>query len=352
MGAALKFKTTALGRQAGELARIKVLRGPDFGSTFVVTGPRATIGRDEGCDVVISDLKASRRHAEVFLTPSGWEVRDAGSANGILVNGQQAQNGRLGPGVTFSVGETVLELVASQDGTRALVAPVRDIAQVQAEQAAFLAQRDKVRAIAGGGGGQGFKLPGFGAPAAAGGAPGAAGGRDPKKLMLVGLVGLAAAMFIMDGGENNGAKSRKKPRTDAEKALDLAAYLPTDPSAPVAKTTDIFFRNGFREYTQGNYLRAKQQFEVVLQMQPQHAMALLYMQNCDNRIKEEVASHLEIGKRSLVSGKLKDAKGHYEAVLRLLYRSTDEASLTEAKDQLAKINAELATMKLSDGGGG
>ncbi len=350
MGAALKFKTTALARQAGELARIKVLRGPDFGATYVVVGPRASIGRDEGCDIVISDLKASRRHAEVVLTSAGWEVRDAGSANGILVNGQQSQGGRLGPGVTFSVGETVLELVASQEGTQALLAPVRDIAQVQAEQAAFLAQRDKVRAI-GSSGAQGFKLPGFGAPSAAGGsAP--AGGRDPKKLMLVGLVGLAAAMFVLDGGEDGGAKSKKKPKTDAEKALDLAAYLPVDPSAPVAKATDMFFRNGFREYTQGNFLRAKQQFEIVLQMQPQHAMALLYMQNCENRIKEEVASHLEIGKRSLVSGKLKDAKGHYEAVLRLTYRSSDDTAAAEAKEQLAKINVELSAMKLSDGGGG
>ena len=44
MGAALKFKTTALARQSGELARIKVMRGPDFGSVYVLTGGRATIG--------------------------------------------------------------------------------------------------------------------------------------------------------------------------------------------------------------------------------------------------------------------------------------------------------------------
>ncbi len=87
MGAAMRFKQASVPRQPGEKARMQVVRGADFGSVFVITGGRAVIGRGEDCDIVISDLKASRQHLEVLLAQNGWYVRDMGSANGIRING-------------------------------------------------------------------------------------------------------------------------------------------------------------------------------------------------------------------------------------------------------------------------
>ena len=58
MSTALKFKSTTVPRQNNEQSRFKVVKGPDYGSVFVITGQTATIGRGEENDVVISDLKA------------------------------------------------------------------------------------------------------------------------------------------------------------------------------------------------------------------------------------------------------------------------------------------------------
>jgi len=50
-----------------------------------------TIGRQESCDLSISDANISRRHAELFWDGEGWSVRDLGSTNGTRINGHKIQ---------------------------------------------------------------------------------------------------------------------------------------------------------------------------------------------------------------------------------------------------------------------
>src|SRR4051794_15084288 len=106
MANAQKFRQTNVPRQQGEQARLKTVQGPDYGSTFVITGSKASIGRGEECDIMISDLKASRKHAEFSAVPGGWQVRDLGSANGILHNGKVIRSGTVRSGDTLTLGET------------------------------------------------------------------------------------------------------------------------------------------------------------------------------------------------------------------------------------------------------
>ena len=44
---AVRFKQLSLERQKGELARFKVVQGPDYGAIYVITGTKALIGRGE-----------------------------------------------------------------------------------------------------------------------------------------------------------------------------------------------------------------------------------------------------------------------------------------------------------------
>ena len=48
------------------------------------------IGRDAGCDVVLTSRSVSRRHAEVVVSPLGYVLVDS-STNGTLVNGKQVE---------------------------------------------------------------------------------------------------------------------------------------------------------------------------------------------------------------------------------------------------------------------
>jgi FHA domain len=51
----------------------------------VQPGRRYSIGKGEGCDIVVAGVYASRRHCEIWIEKGVWWVADTGSTNGIRV---------------------------------------------------------------------------------------------------------------------------------------------------------------------------------------------------------------------------------------------------------------------------
>ena len=324
MNAALKFKQTHVARQTGELARIKVVQGPDYGHVYVITGPRASIGRGDENDLVIADLKASRKHAEFILGESRrWSVVDLGSANGIEVNAKNTRDSELNSGDTVTVGETILEFMTPEAGTLVLVKPAKTPDQVKKERASLDAQKNRIRSFNGG------------------------GTEAKKKAPLPVIIGgaLIAGYLLLSGNDKPKQAVVQKAPTSAER--DLNSYLPQLAASPgsttaLEKTADQFFKAGFREYREHNYLRAKIQFESALQVNPSHSLANLYLDNCNKQIEDEVQFHQDTGRKSYEAGKVKEAKSHFEAILRLLYRDPMNAAYVDAKEELEKITKEEA----------
>ncbi|QRN93763.1 FHA domain-containing protein [Archangium violaceum] len=102
----------AEGAEDGGPPVLKGLTGPWANQKFPVKG-KLLVGRQAPAAVLIEDDSLSRRHAEVEATPEGVVLRDLGSANGTLVNGEPAgtQQVVLQPGdvITFGMVEMVLE---------------------------------------------------------------------------------------------------------------------------------------------------------------------------------------------------------------------------------------------------
>ena len=55
-------------------------------------GKRVTLGREKVNDIILTDMMASRKHAEVYPAPDGYYVRDLGSSNGVMVNQARIDN--------------------------------------------------------------------------------------------------------------------------------------------------------------------------------------------------------------------------------------------------------------------
>ena len=70
-------------------------------------------------------------------------------------------------------------------------------------------------------------------------------------------------------------------------------------------------------------------------------MARRYRDNARLAIEDEVKTHLERGKKDFAAGKLRDARGHYEAILRLLFSDQSNPAYAEAKGQLEKVRSEM-----------
>jgi hypothetical protein len=330
MGAALKFRHSDVPRQSEERARLKVVHGPDSGSVFVITSDQITVGRGDENDIVLSDLKTSRQHAEIAWENEKWNIRDLGSSNGINHNGKVTRAAILRTSDVITLGETTLEFMMADAGTAFLKALPRTLGEIGKEQAVFQAQQERVRALAGIGGQKN---------SVSGGKSKSGDGKNPRMVIL--LIGAGAAAYVMFGMDPPPAKPRPKPQQN------LAAYLPPEASTDVTvnKTADVFFRQGFREYLDKNYLRAKVQFETALQISPGHRLAALYLENCDKEITEDVKYELDSGKKDFEAGKLKEAKNHFEQVQRLLYRDRSSPFYVEAQNQSKQVDLAISGVR-------
>ncbi len=79
-----------------------------------LTGTVAVLGRDPSCDLVLNDAKCSRRHAVLEAGPQGLAIRDAGSANGIFVNGDRVERASLKDGDVVRLGDVILKILPEE----------------------------------------------------------------------------------------------------------------------------------------------------------------------------------------------------------------------------------------------
>jgi predicted Zn finger-like uncharacterized protein len=99
----------------GKRISLAVIAGPDAGSVYRVEKPRVTVGRSNA-DLTLNDTEASRTHAAVEVRDTIIQLRDLGSTNGTLVDGQKITDvTELQDKSEFQVGATTLMLIVTED---------------------------------------------------------------------------------------------------------------------------------------------------------------------------------------------------------------------------------------------
>jgi pSer/pThr/pTyr-binding forkhead associated (FHA) protein len=94
---------------------LEIVEGPGAGQRLVIDRP-ALIGRSPEADLSLTDIQASRHHAQVAPTSEGGAIiEDLDSANGTFVNQHQLHGSvRLDAGDELVIGVTVIEVRTSQ----------------------------------------------------------------------------------------------------------------------------------------------------------------------------------------------------------------------------------------------
>jgi len=86
--------------------KLVCLEGIEKDRVWELTDSRIIIGRDSGCDVIISDPNSSRIHAEIVREDEAWVFSDKKSLNGSCINGDRVMRQVLIPGDQIEIGET------------------------------------------------------------------------------------------------------------------------------------------------------------------------------------------------------------------------------------------------------
>lgn len=74
------------------------------------------IGRSNQCDITVNDPTVSRRHCEIYAQNGGIHLRDLGSSNLTLVNGQPVKSTELAVGNRITVGTAHFVVEDQEDG--------------------------------------------------------------------------------------------------------------------------------------------------------------------------------------------------------------------------------------------
>lgn len=103
-------------RVPGGPMHLIITQGPGRGQRLVLGTDSVRLGRDPSCDLVIDDTRASRQHAEIAPAGDGaWILRDHGSRNGTLVNGEVTTRSILEAGDVITIGECSMTVHAVQE---------------------------------------------------------------------------------------------------------------------------------------------------------------------------------------------------------------------------------------------
>lgn len=100
---------------------LRILDGPHKGTRAPVR-EGLTIGRKDG-DLIVKDAKMSVKHARIEWRENEWVLVDLGSSNKIKVEGERYGEVVVYPGLRFTVGSTMFEVLEKPKIERVLKNP-------------------------------------------------------------------------------------------------------------------------------------------------------------------------------------------------------------------------------------
>ncbi|MBN1192223.1 MAG: DUF3662 domain-containing protein [Coriobacteriia bacterium] len=80
----------------------------DIAHDVALNGDEVIVGRLAECQIRLSDVNVSRRHAAFIRLEEGWAISDLDSTNGTYVNGRDVDHARLSDGDVVEIGLTRL----------------------------------------------------------------------------------------------------------------------------------------------------------------------------------------------------------------------------------------------------
>src|SRR5260370_40060179 len=99
----------------------------DEGPDIVLDRAMVVVGRHPQCDARLDSLRISRHHCCMTQDQNEVVVRDLGSTNGIRINGQRVEVGRLRPGDELSIAHIRYRLDNGQAQEKTLADPRHEV---------------------------------------------------------------------------------------------------------------------------------------------------------------------------------------------------------------------------------
>jgi pSer/pThr/pTyr-binding forkhead associated (FHA) protein len=364
--------------------KMTVVKGPHSGQVFVLSKTSFTIGRGPENDVVLmNDPQTSRSHARVSVIDRDLEVANLSQKNAIVVDGQRVQKWKIVNNSNFLVGDSELNVeydlgqaVVSIPTKKTVVAkPLQPLPQAQTSapvnrggapvlrpQQNLGARPDpnqlrKPR--------QAQPMQSFNPNQPAQVRSQTAGQSEfqdaslmanPKfKFYLIILIVVGGAYFYLtSGNKNSQAKkisstliygdemtSNLNTKSQADRTQELEEKKKLQESPQKLRIQENFVR-GMRDFQLGNYSRAQEFFQLVLNLDSDHALSKRYLYLSKVRFDEVVQEKLMLGETYFKKHNFRMCASLYRQVMDMLNgKSSDQKyQLAEKKAKECELASE------------
>ena len=325
--------------EAGTHYRLTCMTGPNKGKVYYIIGKRALIGRGDGADIQIIDTKMSKEHAELSFSDGGYTITDLGSQNGIVVNDARVKQKKLADGEKIVIGQSVLKynvyVVAGTD-----VATVPEGATPSEVGGEATAKTDKKKSVKSTSSRDTY-------PSRKNEAPKSSGSSKTLIMLLV----IGGVLFVLFPSNEN--KNRPVSKAGTEMARDLNESFAlsvkgtgkSKNDAETKKKLETLIHSGRREFSEGNYFRAMEDFRLALLLNPNDGHASFYLSKAKQRLDEDIEKNFLKGKQEQESKKLQAAIVSYCAVVQLIQNYPDDERYKNAMLKISAIESELGMEK-------
>ena len=363
--------------------RLKVLKGPHAGVTFVVQKKSFTIGRGPENDVIlINDSQVSRQHAKIELVQQDLEISNLSQKNSILVGGETVQKWKLTNDSTFTLGDSEISVQYSLGQSVVPMRPQPQVVPPQSTPVQINQQQQKPIQ-------QAVAKQSQGVPAQRAAPTGqfpqnvnrqmglpnqqhkAVGPQmsqqqyasrqvkpltienilsDPQKRLrlIIGVLALGLVYFMMMPDPKPVQVAAKpilkyedefaiKQSSAMERELEKRRkILIEQKNSPLALRVAENFQKGMRDYQNGAYSLAQENFQVVLNLDPNHALARRHLYLSKVRFDEIVKSKIMLGESYYQKHNFKYCESLFRQVKNMLEGKSNDQSYQLAVSMLEK----------------
>jgi pSer/pThr/pTyr-binding forkhead associated (FHA) protein len=316
--------------------RLLCMTGPNKGKVYYLIGKRVLIGRGETADIQIVDTKISREHAELSYADNTYTITDLGASNGIIVNDSKVKQKKLNDGEKIVIGQTVFkynvievtklnEMIIAEANPDSAMA--KDIKKGLKVKVPFKTAKGEEE----------FKVKKINVK-----------GANKTRNIIFGIIAVAM-LFILFGGEDEKAKVKSGVRPankgDMEIFQETMAIKPSKDDADVKKKLDALIHSGRREFSEGNYFRAMEDFRLALLLSPNNGQASFYQAKAKQRLDEEITENFEKGAQEQDAKKYQAAIVSFCSVVQLIKEYPDDERYKNAMVKISAIESALGMEK-------
>lgn len=366
--------------------KLAIQKGPHAGQRFSFSKTEITMGRSPENDIVLlNDPLISRQHAKVIVVDNDVEIINLSEKNSIIVQGENVQRWKLVNSGTFMIGDTefqiqfdlgqsvvpikpqsnmqVVQFPSSTNGNdivgavpavqtprrsptpqtqnkkvatnkpqqQALQLQQKQLQQAQLQQKAMQQQMMLQRQHQQQQQNMQFQSTATTMPTKA------SGSKMRIYLILAVVIGVGYYFFGMDQKKvvkandkktilnyTDDLKSKLNSKDEKENQKKLAKLYEMKNSPTTLRAQENFLK-GMRDFQLGNYSRAQEFFQVVLNLQPGHELAKRHLYLSIVRFDEVLKAKLMLGESYYQKHNFKMCQSMYEQVLNMLQgKSSDQ----------------------------